>query len=231
MKQHIFALRWDWTILNIHVGQCNRTLSGHCSGGPPSYPLGNCLDSADKRSDCTITDLLSNTTISTWFHSYRNWCAERERALYRRCVGCNGGRVYVWRYKPCKIRCTRLLEHHRRRCASSIEIVVEEAKPKFKQVLSSDAAFQRYLNAGGDFVAIHSASHTLRNSTAYVQELGASSTFRELKYFSYQLWPSAQVHVSTIIPLSKILWVWVSIRLQPFAQSRPYLIQFRPSTS
>ncbi len=70
-----------------------------------------------------------------------------------------------------------------------VEIVVEEAKLIFKEVLPSDAAFQRYLNAGGNFVGLHSASDTLRNSTAYVHELGASSTFRE-SIPSYQYDPA-----------------------------------------
>jgi hypothetical protein len=40
------------------------------------------------------------------------------------------------------------------------------------EVLPDDEAFQRYINAGGNFVGIHSASDTLRNSTAYERELG-----------------------------------------------------------
>lgn len=35
------------------------------------------------------------------------------------------------------------------------------------------SAFQKYLNQGGTFVGIHSASDTLRNTTFYVKELGA----------------------------------------------------------
>jgi hypothetical protein len=34
------------------------------------------------------------------------------------------------------------------------------------------SAFQKYLNQGGTFVGIHSASDTLRNTTFYVEELG-----------------------------------------------------------
>ncbi|PPQ83462.1 hypothetical protein CVT25_007053 [Psilocybe cyanescens] len=40
---------------------------------------------------------------------------------------------------------------------------------------AGQAAFQNYLNLGGNFVGIHSASDTLQNSTFYVKELGASS--------------------------------------------------------
>ncbi|KAF8907327.1 trehalose utilization-domain-containing protein [Gymnopilus junonius] len=43
------------------------------------------------------------------------------------------------------------------------------------EVLDSDgvASFQKYLNLGGNFLAIHSASDTLRNTTCYTKELGA----------------------------------------------------------
>ena len=35
-------------------------------------------------------------------------------------------------------------------------------------------AFQKYLDLGGTFVGIHSASDTLRNTTFYIRELGMS---------------------------------------------------------
>jgi len=41
------------------------------------------------------------------------------------------------------------------------------------EVLKSDAPFQKYINAGGNFVGVHSASDTLRNSTAYINTLGS----------------------------------------------------------
>lgn len=43
-------------------------------------------------------------------------------------------------------------------------------------VLDDDgkAALQKYLNLGGNFVAIHSASDCLRNTTFYGQEVGQS---------------------------------------------------------
>jgi hypothetical protein len=54
-------------------------------------------------------------------------------------------------------------------------------------VLRSDVAFQRYINAGGNFVGIHGASAS-SNSTAFVRELGTflnnprTILFRELRY-------------------------------------------------
>lgn len=46
----------------------------------------------------------------------------------------------------------------------------------FGQVLDSAGknAFQKYLNLGGTFVGIHSASDTLRNTTFYTDELGTT---------------------------------------------------------
>lgn len=39
---------------------------------------------------------------------------------------------------------------------------------------SGKAAFQKYLNLGGNFIGIHAASDCLRNTTFYGKEVGAS---------------------------------------------------------
>ncbi|PPQ68228.1 hypothetical protein CVT26_005761 [Gymnopilus dilepis] len=54
------------------------------------------------------------------------------------------------------------------------------------KVLDADgiASFQKYLNLGGNFVAIHSASDTLRNTTCYTRELGASLPLETSREFS-----------------------------------------------
>jgi len=43
------------------------------------------------------------------------------------------------------------------------EIVLDDA---------GKAAFQTYLNAGGNFIGVHSASDCLRNTTFYGREVG-----------------------------------------------------------
>ncbi|CAA7266931.1 unnamed protein product [Cyclocybe aegerita] len=43
----------------------------------------------------------------------------------------------------------------------------------FLSTTGEDVALQRYFNLGGNFVGIHSASDTLRNSTAYINQLGS----------------------------------------------------------
>ncbi|KAF9530218.1 class I glutamine amidotransferase-like protein [Crepidotus variabilis] len=40
-------------------------------------------------------------------------------------------------------------------------------------VLPNDKSFQRYLNAGGNFIGVHSASDALRNSKTYANEIGS----------------------------------------------------------
>lgn len=40
------------------------------------------------------------------------------------------------------------------------------------------AALQKYLDLGGNFVGIHSASDALRNTTFYGNEVGESSTLK-----------------------------------------------------
>ncbi|KAH9481640.1 hypothetical protein JR316_0006167 [Psilocybe cubensis] len=50
---------------------------------------------------------------------------------------------------------------------------------------AGEAAFQRYLNLGGNFVGIHSAAATLENTTCYVRELGAVFDYHpELQNFT-----------------------------------------------
>ena len=39
-------------------------------------------------------------------------------------------------------------------------------------------ALRRYLDLGGDFVAIHSASDALRNTTWFIHEVGECTSFR-----------------------------------------------------
>jgi len=60
------------------------------------------------------------------------------------------------------------------------------------EVLDADgkAALQRYSDLGGNFVAIHSASDCLRNTTFYGQEVGA--------FFDYH--PVIQNAVSSLLP-------------------------------
>ncbi|KAF9561948.1 class I glutamine amidotransferase-like protein [Agrocybe pediades] len=61
---------------------------------------------------------------------------------------------------------------------------------------SGKAAFQKYLNLGGNFVGIHSASDTLRNDTAYTKELGSLFDYHpELQNFTVDVPDSS--HPST----------------------------------
>lgn len=74
-------------------------------------------------------------------------------------------------------------------------------------VLDNDAqsAFQNYIDAGGNFVGIHSASDCLRNSTFYANELGKLRFCLSINFLVYSTADSRVVkaHTSTTIQRSR----------------------------